>query len=213
MPVLRVAATWNTARKCLVNFRLVNYIVAKLINANPVSVFVLLPCICLNITSAACSISVYTILSQRLCAIVSNPQMVHCIAGVYNSSACPVNFINTQPDASFILMLFLRLVFVCLSAACVNNNQPQRSSDKVCNPQIVHRIASTHNNLACPVNLINNQLDACFIWMLLLCCLSVCPFAVCVKRALINPTLSLNRYRVGLCHTVYLHVHFIHNDP
>jgi hypothetical protein len=213
MPVLRVAATWNTARKCSVNSRLVNYIAAKLINTNPVIVSVLSTRICPNITSAACIIPVNTILSQRFCATVSNPQMVHRIASVHNSLACPVNFITDQPHPSFILMLFLRLVFVCLFAACVNTIRSQRLCAKVCNPQVVHRIASVHNSLACPVNFITNQPDACFIWMLLLSSFSVCLSAVCVKRALINPTLSLNRYRAGFCYTVYLHAHFIHNDP
>ncbi len=213
MPVLRVAATWNTARKCSVNSRLVNSIAAKLINTNPVFVSVLLPLICLNITSAACIIPVNAILCQFFCATVSKPQMVHRIASVHNSLACPVNFITVQPDASFILMLFLRFVSVCLFAACVNTILSQISCAKVCNPQVVHRIASVHISLACPVNFITNQPAARFIWMLFLSFLSVCLFAVCVKRALINPTLSLNPYRVGFCYTVYLHVHFIHNDP
>ncbi len=151
MPVSRVAATWNTARKCLVNSRLVNSRAASTINTNPVIVSVPLPFICLNITSAgplsACNTLVNTILSQRCCAIV-------------------------------------------------------------CNPRVPHRIASVHNSLACSVNFITDQPDARLIWMLFLCF-----FTDYVNRAFINLMLSLNLYRVGLCCTVYLHVHTIHNDP
>ncbi len=151
MPVSRAAATWNTARKCLVNYRLVNSRAASIINTNPVSVSVTLFLVCLNITSAgplsACNMLVNTILSQSCCAIVCNPLVPHRIASVHNSLACSVNFITDQPDARFMWMLFLRF------------------------------------------------------------------FTDCVKRALINFMLSLNHYRVGLCCTVYLHVHTIHNDP
>ncbi len=205
MPVLRAAAAWNTARKWSVNSCLVNYNAAKFINKNPVIVSVLSTRICPNITSVVFIIPINTILSQRLCATVSNRQMVHRIASMHNSIACPVNFITGQPNPIPISMLFLRPVPVCLFAAKV--------CAKVYNPQVVHRISSVHNSLACPVNFITNQLDACLIWMLLLSSFSVCLFAVCVKRALINPTLSLNRYRAGFCYTVYLHVNFIHNDP
>jgi hypothetical protein len=213
MPVLRKAATWNTARKWSVNFCLVNYIAAKFINKNPVIVSVLSTRICPNITSAAFIIPVNTILSQRFCATVSNPLMVHRIASVHNSLACPANFITGQSNPIPISMLFLRPVSVCLFAACVNIIRSRRVCVKVCNPQVVHRISCVHISLACPVNLITNQPDACLIWMLLLSSFSVCLFAVCVKMVLINPTLSFNRYRAGFCYTVYLHANFIYNDP
>ncbi len=210
MPVLRVAATWNTARKCLVSSSLVNNIASKLINTNLVIVFVLSTRIYPNITSAAFIIPVNTNFSQRFCATVSNHQIVHHIASVRTCLACPVNFITDQPHPSFILMPSLRPVLACLFAACVNIIRPQRLCAKICNPQIVHRIASVHNSLACPVNFIINRPDMCFFWMLLLSSFSVCLFAV---WALINSTLSLNRYRAGFCYTIYLHAHFIHNDP
>jgi uncharacterized integral membrane protein len=186
MPVLRAAAAWNTARKRSVNSCLVNHNAAKFINKNPVIVSVLSTRIRPNITSVVFIILTNTILSQRFCVTVSNRLMVHRIASMHNSIACSVNLIIDQPNLIPISMLFLCPVLVCLFAACVNIIRSRIVCAKVYSLQVVHRISSVHNSLACSVNFFTNQFDACFIWMLLLSSFSVCLFAVCVKRAIIK---------------------------
>jgi hypothetical protein len=212
MPVLRAAAAWNTARKRSVNSCLVNHNEAKFINKSPVYVSVLSTRIRSNITSVVFIILTNTILSQRFCVTVSNRLMVHRSASMHNSIACSVNFIIDQPNLIPIPMLFLCPVLVCLFAACVNIIRSRIVCAKVYN-QVGNRISSVYNSVACSVNLFTNHFDACFIWMLLLSSFSVCHSDACLKSAIINPTLSLNRYRAGFCYTVYLHVNITHSDP